>query len=253
MTPVTHGSRSPRSLAARLCLLAHDPGTGRPGSGGPEDGPDGVDRADRPAPLVRAGALTELARRGLLTDDGGVVTPDLDARTGDPALDDLLELITESPPHGWRDWVTRHAGTTLDAVQAGLADEGALRVVSRRWLGLLPPRDYALVDRDAARALRARARQVLRGREPAARVAPEDAALAVLAATAGLTGVAPARDRSAPERRIAELTRRAGQCGPAGGPAAVTPVRAVAEVRAGLAAAVADLTEEAAVASAAGG
>ncbi|MEU4889583.1 MULTISPECIES: GOLPH3/VPS74 family protein [Streptomyces] len=248
MTPVTHGSRSPRSLAARLCLLARAPESVRTGTGGPE-GPDGPDRLP---PLVRAGALTELARRGLLTDDGGVVTPDLDARTDDPALDDLLELITESPPHGWRDWVTRHAGTTLDAVQAGLAEEGALRVVSRRWLGLLPPRDYALVDGEAARALRADARRVLHGREPVARVAPEDAALAVLAAAAGLTGVVPAEDRITCGRRLGELARRAGQCGPAGGPAAVAPVRAVAEVRAGLAAAVA-APEEPAAASAAGG
>ncbi|MBQ0985802.1 GPP34 family phosphoprotein [Streptomyces sp. F63] len=234
-------------------MLARDPGAVRPGGGGPgvAGGPGGR-AAGPPAPLVRAGALTELARRGLLTDDGGAVTPDLDARTGDPALDDLLELITESPPHGWRDWVTRHAGTTLDAVQSGLADEGVLRVVSRRWLGLLPPRDYALVDEDAARALGARAWQVLHGREPVARVAPEDAALAVLAAAAGLRGVASAEDGAARGRRTGELARRAGQCGPAGGPAAVGPVRAVAEVRAGLAAAV-SAPAETPVASAAGG
>ncbi|MCZ9342288.1 GPP34 family phosphoprotein, partial [Streptomyces sp. TRM76130] len=60
-----HGSLSP---PARLFLLAGD--------------------AAPPHRLVRAGALAELARCGLLVDDDGIVTPvDLDSRTGDPVLD----------------------------------------------------------------------------------------------------------------------------------------------------------------------
>lgn len=63
-----HGSLS---LPARLCLLSWDTATGEPLA------------ADRLPYLVRAGALTELARRGPLTDVDGIVTPaDLDARTG---------------------------------------------------------------------------------------------------------------------------------------------------------------------------
>lgn len=53
--------------------------------------------------LVRAGALTELAQRGLLVDDDGIATPvDMDSGTGDAVLDGLLELVRESRPHRWR-------------------------------------------------------------------------------------------------------------------------------------------------------
>src|SRR5262249_28237747 len=66
---VPHGSLS---LPARLCLLAWDP-TGA--------------EAAAAAHLVRAGALTELVRRGLLTDEDGIATPaDLDSLTGDAVL-----------------------------------------------------------------------------------------------------------------------------------------------------------------------
>ncbi|GAA3495283.1 hypothetical protein GCM10019016_023830 [Streptomyces prasinosporus] len=109
----------PLSLPARLCLLAWD-----------------LDPT-RAAPVVRAGALADLARRGLLVDDDGIATPrDLDSRTGDPALDGLLELVSESFPHGWRTWVTLHARHTLDAVREHLVAEGVLRAEKHRVLGV---------------------------------------------------------------------------------------------------------------------
>ncbi|MDT3723896.1 GPP34 family phosphoprotein [Streptomyces sp. DSM 41972] len=136
----------PLSLPARLCLLARD-----------------LDPT-RAAPVVRAGALADLARRGLLVDDDGIATPrDLDSRTGDPALDGLLELVSESFPHDWRTWVTLHARHTLDAVREHLVAEGVLRAEKHRVLGVFPSVDHVLVDRARADALRTEAHQVLSG------------------------------------------------------------------------------------------
>lgn len=184
------------SLPARLCLLAWDP------AGSTAD-------TARVHHLVRAGALTELARRGLLTDDEGIATPaDLDSRTGDAALDGLLELVRESMPHRWRTWVRLHARATFDAVREQLVAEGHLRAEKRRVLGVFPSVEYALARPSVARALREEARRVLEGPRPAGEVPERDAALAVLAAAAGL-GVP--RDTAGGVRgqdRITELTRR---------------------------------------------
>ncbi|MCF2436464.1 GPP34 family phosphoprotein [Streptomyces thinghirensis] len=125
-----NGSLSP---PARLCLLAWDPA--RPGA---------TDTA-RHHHLVRAGALTELAQRGLLVDDEGIATPvDLDSRTGDAVLDGLLDLVRESMPHRWRTWVRLHARLTFDAVREQLVAEGYLRAEKKRVLGVFPSVEYVL-------------------------------------------------------------------------------------------------------------
>ncbi|MEU6402352.1 GPP34 family phosphoprotein [Streptomyces sp. NPDC046985] len=192
------------SLPARLYLLAWD--TGRPRLTG----------AGHLHHLVRAGALTELAQRGLLVDDDGIAAPvDLDARTGDPVLDGLLDLVRESRPRRWKTWVTLRARYTLVAVREQLAAEGFLRAEKRRVLGVFPSVEYVLERVAAADALRARARRVLEGPQPAAEVAELDAAVVALAAAAELRTLASARDRRRHRRRIEELTERSGAAAPA--------------------------------------
>ncbi|MGC0386437.1 hypothetical protein RKD33_006654 [Streptomyces sp. SAI-129] len=198
--PVPNGSLS---LPARLCLLAWDPA-----------GSTAADTA-RVHHLVRAGALTELAQRGLLTDDEGIATPaDLDSRTGDAVLDGLLELVRESLPHRWRTWVRLHARVTFDAVREQLVAEGYLRAEKKRVLGVFPSVEYVLARAAVARALREEARSVLQGPVPAGEVSERDAALAALAAAAGLglpwdtVGGVRGRDR------ITELARRCASAAP---------------------------------------
>jgi hypothetical protein len=187
----------PLTLPARLCLLAW--GVARPAAGG---------AAHRPAP-VRAGALVELARRSLLTDEDGIATPaDLDTNTGDAVLDGLLELVRESYPHPWRTWVTLRARVTLDAVREQLVAEGYLRAEKRRVLGVFPSVEYALERTAAVERLREETRQVLRGPLPVADISERDAALAVLANAAGLLR------ESTPGRRAEELTERAAAATP---------------------------------------
>ncbi|MER6629856.1 GPP34 family phosphoprotein [Streptomyces sp. NPDC000987] len=193
-----HGSLT---LPARLHLLAWDTATGE---------------AAGAAPLVRAGALAELAQRGLLLDDDGIATPaDLDAFTDDPVLDGLLELVRESRPHRWRDWVTLHARVTADAVRQQLTADGYLGTERRRVLGVFPAADHVLRRADVVRALREEARRTLAG--PLTAVSAREAAATALAAAAALpTPVAPAGGDGHAEscrRRVEELAERSGVAG----------------------------------------
>ncbi|MGV9566987.1 GOLPH3/VPS74 family protein [Streptomyces sp. NPDC003480] len=192
------------SLPARLYLLAWDTGRRRPGQG------PGL------APVVRAGALTELAWRGLLVDVDGVATPrDLDAHSGDPVLDGLLELVMESRPRPWESWVTCYAGVTLDAVPAQLAAAGFLRADSRRGFGIFRPVNYALERAETVEALQRQTRRTLTGPEPVAEVSQRDAALVALAAAAGVPTVVSPADRERHGERIAALTLRGSGAVPA--------------------------------------
>jgi hypothetical protein len=180
----------PLSLPARLCLLAWD--------------------ADpsRQAPAVRAGALAELARRGLLIDDDGIATPrDLDSRTGDPVLDGLLELVSESCPHRWRVWVTLRARYTLDAVREQLVAEGVLRAEKHRILGVFPSVEHVLADEGRVRALRRQTRQILDGPTPPEDV-PEQTAVALALALA--SGLLPGPEGPSHDRCAEALAHRAG-------------------------------------------
>jgi len=157
----------PLSLPARLCLLAWDA------------------VPSRQAPVVRAGALAALARRGLLADDDGIATPlDLDSRTGDAVLDGLLELVTESRPHRWSVWVTLHARYTLDAVREQLVAEGVLRAEKHRVLGLFPSVEHVVSDARRFRSLRREAGDILAG--PPETVPEPTATTLTLALAAGL-------------------------------------------------------------------
>lgn len=192
------------SLPARLYLLAWDTSRLK------------VTGASHLHHLVRAGALTELAQRGLLIDENGIVTPvDADSRTGDVVLDGLLELVAESRPRKWKAWVTLRARVTLDAVRAQLAAEGYLRPVKKRVLGLFPSVEYELDRVPAVDALHNEARQVLEGPLPVAEISDRDAALVALAAAAELRTLAPAKDRKLHKTRLEDLTDRSGAAAPA--------------------------------------
>ncbi|MFI0774423.1 GPP34 family phosphoprotein [Streptomyces sp. NPDC021212] len=207
------------SLAATLYLLAFDPGTGKP--------------VTHLGYLVQAGALTELAQRELLVDADGRPRPLPDARTGDPALDGLLEVIEESRPRSWGAWVGHETRLTERAVRHQLRAAGYVRATSRRRvLGLFPVKEYAVERPQLVAGMRDEAVRVLYGDRPASEVSERDAALIALAAAGGLTTVVTHKDLKAHRQRIAELEARSGAPG-----AALEGV--VDHVRAGLAAAVA--------------
>lgn len=189
------------SLPARLYLLAWDPTKSE------------VTGTAQVPQLVRAGALTELVQRGLLLDEDGIATPvDLDADTGDPVLDGLLELVRESRPHGWRSWVPLHARVTLDAVREQLTAGGYLRARKRRALGIFPTVDHELARPAVVEALQGDTREILRGPLPATGLSARDAALGALAAVAELRTLLPREDRH--EDRVEELIDHSGPTAP---------------------------------------
>ncbi|MDQ1066172.1 GOLPH3/VPS74 family protein [Streptomyces canus] len=192
----------PLSLPAHLYLLAWDTSKSE------------ITGATQIPQLVRAGALTELAQRGLLVDDDGITTPvDMDASTGDAVLDGLLELVRESRPHRWRSWVTLHSRITLDAVREQLAAGGSLRARKKRALGLFPTVEYDLARPAAVEALQEEARGILRGPVPAVDISDRDAAVVALAAAAGLRTLLPRK--ASYDTRVEELIERSGQAAPA--------------------------------------
>ncbi|MCZ4516430.1 GPP34 family phosphoprotein [Streptomyces sp. ActVer] len=192
------------SLPARLYLLAWDTTKLKV-----------TDAAHLPH-LVRAGALTELAQRGLLTDVDGIATPtDPDAQTGDPVLDGLLELVEESRPHRWKTWVGLRARVTLDAVRAQLAADGYLRAEKTRVLGVFPSVEYEIDRVVAVDRLREEAREVLEGPGPVEEVPEQDAALVALAAGAELRTLLSGKEQRQYKQRIEDLAERSGATTPA--------------------------------------
>ncbi|MFF5002737.1 GPP34 family phosphoprotein [Streptomyces phaeochromogenes] len=192
------------SLPARLYLLAWDTTKLKV-----------TDAAHLPH-IVRAGALTELAQRGLLADVDGIATPtDPDAQTGDPVLDGLLELVEESRPHRWKTWVGLRARVTLDAVRAQLAADGYLRAEKTRVLGVFPSVEYEIDRVAVVDALRAEAREVLEGPVPVEEVPEQDAALVALAAGAELRTVLSGKEQRQYKQRIEDLVERSGATTPA--------------------------------------
>jgi len=192
------------SLPARLYLLAWDTTKLKV-----------TDAAHLPH-IVRAGALTELAQRGLLADVDGIATPtDPDAQTGDPVLDGLLELVEESRPHRWKTWVGLRARVTLDAVRAQLAADGYLRAEKTRVLGLFPSVEYEIDRVAVVDALRAEAREVLEGPVPVEQVPERDAALVALAAGAELRTLLSGKEQRQYKQRIEDLVERSGATTPA--------------------------------------
>ncbi|MEV2233226.1 GPP34 family phosphoprotein [Streptomyces phaeochromogenes] len=192
------------SLPARLYLLAWDTTKLKV-----------TDAAHLPH-IVRAGALTELAQRGLLADVDGIATPtDPDAETGDPVLDGLLELVEESRPHRWKTWVGLRARVTLDAVRAQLAADGYLRAEKTRVLGVFPSVEYEIDRVAVVDALRAEAREVLEGPVPVEEVPEQDAALVALAAGAELRTLLSGKEQRQYKQRIEDLVERSGATTPA--------------------------------------
>lgn len=192
------------SLPARLYLLAWDTTKLKV-----------TDAAHLPH-IVRAGALTELAQRGLLADVDGIATPtDPDAQTGDPVLDGLLELVEESRPHRWKTWVGLRARVTLDAVRAQLAADGYLRAEKTRVLGVFPSVEYEIDRVAAVDRLREEAREVLEGPVPVEEVPEPDAALVALAAGAELRTLLSGKEQRQYEQRIEDLAERSGATTPA--------------------------------------
>jgi hypothetical protein len=190
----------PESLPARLFLLAIDPTRRR------------LTGQSHLGYLLRAGALTDLELRGLITDESGKVRVGTQLRIGDPVLDAMLAEIAGDRPRRWRAWVQRRHRAIRAEVREQL--EGQRWIVSepRRILGIFPVLDITVLDQLAVERLRHRLTAVLEG---GGRADKRDAALVALVAAGQLRSVVSGRQRRAHRGRIAELSAQAGPAAPA--------------------------------------
>jgi hypothetical protein len=184
------------SLPARVYLLACGGVKGR------------ISDRRRVALLVRAAVVTDLLLRDRLADDGGKAGVTGRGPTGDLLLDDVLANLAEDGPRPWRSLVRRDGADTLKSLELQLVAAGLLREHTTRLLGRSV---LELADPEAARREEARVEAALR--DPVSEVDSGDAALAALAAAAGV-GVSR-RDAWANSARLAELAGRAGPAVPA--------------------------------------
>ncbi|MEV7599085.1 GPP34 family phosphoprotein [Kitasatospora sp. NPDC089797] len=186
----------PVNLPEKLYLLACDPERGRP------------TRATDLDLALRAAALTELLRRGLIRDDGRHPAPvDAVADGLDPLSAALLEQIRQGRRRTWRSWIGRQRGS-VRVVRDGLAAAGRIRVEEHRLLGLFPVARVTLREPRVRKALAAGVESALTG--PFSRVDPADAALVALVDAARLGSVLAWRRRREHRARIDKLAPAAG-------------------------------------------
>ncbi|MCX4751074.1 GPP34 family phosphoprotein [Kitasatospora sp. NBC_01287] len=193
----------PDTLAGRLYLLAHRPGSHR------------LTRRSDLGVMLRAAALTDLLQQGLLVDQGGHPRPGRPAPARlDPLLADTLDRITAAPRlRSWRHWTAADPTGALRTVRGRLVEQGLLDLTEHRVLGLFPtlrpqPRDPRTHER-----LTAAIEQALT--DPLPRVAPWQAALVSLAAAGDLRTALSGPQRRAHRERLAELTALTGAPAPA--------------------------------------
>jgi hypothetical protein len=191
---------APRSLPARLYLLAYDP-----------DRRQLFDRT-RTAFLTRAAVLIELAWRGELDADGHPAATGPGA-TGDLVLDRALAQIRRHR-RSWKGLLRRDYRQTLDLVEQQLEAAAVIRRTRRRVLGLVPR--YAIELLDDAPVVEAQAHFTsILGDGPAVdEVSDTDAALVALAAAGRIRTVLSRTDQHRYGDRIDALTERLGTTSP---------------------------------------
>ncbi|WP_405637388.1 GPP34 family phosphoprotein [Streptomyces sp. NBC_00056] len=156
--------------------------------------------------LLRAAVLAELAIRGNLVASHGDVSVAEPGPTGDPVLDLTLDHVARDR-RGWKSWIRHDRRETLLAVEDRLVAQGVLAVEAKRSFGR-SRREVTVRDASAVTSLQATAAGLLHGTEPAALIAPADAALVALAAVGGIRSVVSRADAHARKERIEELTGR---------------------------------------------
>jgi hypothetical protein len=195
----------PRSLPARVYLAVYDTQRHK------------LTRTSRLHHLVRTAALEELTLAGFLLDeDGKVVVAPGRERTGDPVLDDVLDLVRESQRHhDWKHWVRKHSTRTRNALRDQLAAQRVVRVEPRRILGVIPSDKVTVRDTRPVKELQRAAVRALTGRMPTTQLDPRDVALAAITALGEVDTVCRGSVRRENRERIKELVALSGPAVPA--------------------------------------
>ncbi|MPY58552.1 GPP34 family phosphoprotein [Streptomyces spongiae] len=139
--------------------------------------------------LLRAGALTELARDGLLSARGGKVVRKPGKAPDDSFTAAVWGDLPDSKPKGWLQFVHNKAHTAETPVRDQLSAAGEVAVSRGKVIALFPANRVTVAHPDKVRVLQEQVRAtVLNGADPAS-IPLEELAMAVFAAELEVTCV----------------------------------------------------------------
>ncbi|MEU0135664.1 GPP34 family phosphoprotein [Streptomyces sp. NPDC006296] len=139
--------------------------------------------------LLRAGALTELARDGLLATEGKKVVRKPGKAPDDPFAADVWGDLPDSRPKGWLQFVHNKAHTAETPVRDQLAAAGEVSVSRGKVMGLIPADRVTVTHPQEVAALQERVRGVVLGGADPVSVPLEELAMAVFAVELEVTSV----------------------------------------------------------------
>lgn len=155
--------------------------------------------------LLRAGALTELTRAGLLEPRGSKVVRLPGHAPDDPFIDAVWQDVPADRPKSWIQFVHAKAHTAEKPVRQQLVAAGAITVESEKRLGLLPLDRVVVSDPRLVRGLQERVRGAVLGAAAPSALPTDDLAMAVFAAEVEVTSVLTGKERRAHKQRLKEL------------------------------------------------
>ncbi|MEV8289120.1 GOLPH3/VPS74 family protein [Streptomyces niveus] len=169
----------PRTLPQRLYLLCYTVDKGK----------FQIDNLQGRGQLLRAGALTELARDGLLGATGRKVVRKPGRTPDDSFTAAVWDDLPDSRPKGWLQFVHNKAHTAETPVRDQLSAAGEVAVSRGRVMGVIPADRVTVAHPQKVTALQERVRNtVLKGYAPAT-IPLDELAMAVFAVELELTSV----------------------------------------------------------------
>ncbi|PSM37468.1 GPP34 family phosphoprotein [Streptomyces dioscori] len=158
--------------------------------------------------LLRAGALTELARDGLLDATGGKVIRKPGREPDDPFAATVWHDLPDNKPKSWLQFVHNKAHTAEKPVRDQLVAVGEITVTRGRKLGLIPADLVTVPDPERVRVLRERVRDTVLGGADPASIPLEDLAAAVFTVELETSSVWSGADRKTYKEPLKALAAR---------------------------------------------
>ncbi|MFD0311805.1 GPP34 family phosphoprotein [Streptomyces sp. NPDC127119] len=158
--------------------------------------------------LLRAGALTELARDGLLDATGGKVIRTSGRTPDDSFLASVWSDLPDNKPKSWLQFVHNKAHTAEKPVRDQLAAAGEVTVTRNKVLGLVPSDRVTVTQPENVRALQERVRGTVLDRTDPAAIPLEELAMAVLSVELEVTCVWSRADLRAHKPALKALAAR---------------------------------------------
>ncbi|MFS8200772.1 GOLPH3/VPS74 family protein [Streptomyces sp. CWNU-52B] len=158
--------------------------------------------------LLRAGAMTELARDGLLDATGGKVIRKPGKAPDDPFAAGVWSDLPDNKPKAWLNYIHNKGHLAETPVRDQLVAAGEITVTRGRKLGLIPADSYTVTDPQAVHALQERVRGTVLDRTDPASIPLEELAMAVFTVELEVTCVWSRTDRRTHKEQLRTLAAR---------------------------------------------